>query len=50
MDIKRYIRNHEGLMRVVSSIYRAFGFNITKGKSNLKIVWGGICKAYVYKK
>lgn len=41
MDIKRYIRDHEGLMRVMSSIYRVFGFNSVKGKSNLKILWGG---------
>lgn len=42
MDIKRYIRDHEGLMRIMSSIYRVFGFNSVKGKSNLKILWGGV--------
>lgn len=41
MDIKRYVRDHEGLMKFLSSIYRVFGFNSIKGKSNIKILWGG---------
>ena len=42
MDIKRYVRDHEGLMKFLSSIYRVFGFNSIKGKSNMKISWGGV--------
>lgn len=41
MDIKRYVRDHEGLMKFLSSIYRVFSFNSIKGKSNMKISWGG---------
>lgn len=48
MDIKRYVRDHEGLMKFLSSIYRVFGFNSIKGKSNMKISWGGIRTAYPY--
>lgn len=42
MDIKRYVRDHEGLMKFLSSIYRVFSFNSIKGKSNMKISWGGV--------
>lgn len=42
MDIKRYIRNHEGLMKFLALIYRVVGFNSIKGKSNMKISWGGV--------
>lgn len=49
MDIKRYVRNHEGLMKFLALIYRAVGFNSIKGKSNMKILWGGgIRMAYPY--
>jgi len=41
MDIKRYVRDHEGLMKFLSLIYRIVGFNSIKGKSNMKILWGG---------
>ena len=41
MDIKRYVRNHEGLMKVLALIYRIVGFNSIKGKSDMKILWGG---------
>lgn len=41
MDIKRYVRDHEGLMRFLSLIYRMIGFNFIKGKSNMRISWGG---------
>ena len=42
MDIKRYVRDHEGLMVILSSIYRIIGFNSVKGKSGMKISWGGV--------
>lgn len=49
MDIKRYVRNHEGLMKVLAVIYRIVGFNSIKGKSDMKILWGGgIRTAYPY--
>lgn len=32
---------HEGLMKFLSLIYRIVGFNSIKGKSNMKILWGG---------
>lgn len=41
MDIKRYVRDHEGLMKVLALIYRIVGFNSIKGKSDMKILWGG---------
>lgn len=41
MDIKRYVRDHEGLMKFLALIYRVVGFNSIKGKSNMKILWGG---------
>lgn len=41
MDIKRYVRDHEGLMMILSSIYRVVGSNSIKGKSSMKISWGG---------
>ena len=41
MDIKRYVRNHEGLMKFLALIYRIVGFNSIKGKFNMKILWGG---------
>lgn len=41
MDVKRYVRNHEVLMRFLALIYRVIGFNSIKGKSNMKISWGG---------
>lgn len=41
MDIKRYIRDHEALMKFLALIYRVVGFNSIKGKSNMKISWGG---------
>lgn len=41
MDIKRYVRDHEGLMKVLAVIYRIVGFNSIKGKSDMKILWGG---------
>lgn len=40
MDIKRYVRDHEGLMKVLALIYRIVGFNSIKGKSDMKILWG----------
>ncbi len=39
MDIKRYVRDHEGLMKVLALIYRIVGFNSIKGKSDMKILW-----------
>ena len=42
MDIKRYVRDHEGLMKFLALIYRAIGFNSIKGKANMKILWGGV--------
>ena len=41
MDIKRYVRDHEGLMKVLALIYRIVGFNSIKGKSDMKILGGG---------
>lgn len=41
MDIKRYVRDHEGLMKFLALIYRIVGFNSIKGKSDMKILWGG---------
>ena len=41
MDIKIYVRNHEGLMKFLALIYRIVGFNSIKGKFNMKILWGG---------
>lgn len=41
MDIKRYVRDHEGLMKVLALIYRIVGFNSIKGKSDMKILCGG---------
>lgn len=41
MDIKRYVRDHEGLMKVLAVIYRIVGFNSIKGKSDMKILWRG---------
>lgn len=41
MDIKRYVRDHEGLMKFLALIYRVTGFNSIKGKSNMEISWGG---------
>ena len=41
MDIKRYVRDHEGLMKVLALIYRIVGFNSIKGKSDMKFFWGG---------
>lgn len=40
MDIKRYVRDHKGLMKVLALIYRIVGFNSIKGKSDMKILWG----------
>lgn len=49
MDIKRYVRDHEGLMKLLALIYRVTGFNSIKGKSNMEISWGGgIHTAYPY--
>lgn len=49
MDIKRYVRDHEGLMKVLALIYRIVGFNSIKGKSDMRIVCGGgIRTAYPY--
>ena len=49
MGIKRYVRDHEKLMRFLSLIYRLIGFNFIKGKSNMRISWGGgIRTAYPY--
>ena len=48
MDIKRYVRDHEGLMKFLALIYRAVGFNSIKGKANMKISWGGVRTAYTY--
>lgn len=42
MGIKRYVRDHEGLMKFLALIYRVVGFNSIKGKSNMKISWGGV--------
>lgn len=42
MDIKRYVRDHEGLMKFLALIYRAIGFNSITGKANMKILWGGV--------
>ncbi len=42
MDIKRYVRDHEGLMKLLALLYRVIGCNFIKGKSNMKIVWGGV--------
>lgn len=42
MDIKRYVRDHEGLMKVLALIYRIVGFNSIRGKSNMKISWVGV--------
>lgn len=42
MGIKRYVRDHEKLMRFLSLIYRLIGFNFIKGKSNMRISWGGV--------
>ena len=39
--IKRYVRDHEGLMKFLALIYRVVSFNSIKGKSNMKILWGG---------
>lgn len=41
MDIKRYVRDHEGLMKVLALIYRIVGFNSIKGKSDMRIVCVG---------
>lgn len=41
MDFKRYVRDHEGLMKVLALIYRIVGFNSIKGKSDMKILWEG---------
>lgn len=41
MDIKRYVRDHEGLMKVLALIYRIVGFNSIKGKSDMKILCVG---------
>lgn len=41
MDFKRYVRGHEGLMKVLALIYRIVGFNSIKGKSDMKILCGG---------
>lgn len=41
MDIKRYVRDHKGLMKVLALIYRIVGFNSIKGKCDMKILWGG---------
>lgn len=48
MDIKRYVRDHEGLMKFLALIYRVTGFNSIKGKSNMEISWGGIRTAHPY--
>lgn len=41
MDFKRYVRGHERLMKILALIYRIVGFNSIKGKSDMKILWGG---------
>ena len=48
MDIKRYVRDHEGLMKFLALIYRVVGFNSIKGKSNMKISWKGVFARRIY--
>ena len=42
MDIKRYVRDHEGLMNFLALIYRTVGFNSIRGKSKMRILWKGV--------
>lgn len=50
MDIKRYVRDHEGLMKFLALIYRVTGFNSIKGKSKMEISWGGVFARHTHVK
>ena len=40
--LKKYIRDHDSLMRVLAVIYNLFGFNSVKGRKGVKIHRGGV--------
>ena len=45
--IKRFIRDNEGIMRVISFVYRVLGLNKIKGKRGLSLQWSGaFCRKF----
>ncbi len=40
--IKRFVRDHETIMLILSAIYRFFGFNKVRGRRGLEVICGGV--------
>ena len=45
--LKKYIREHEAIMQMLSWVYRIFSLNRIKGRNGLKLQWAGtFCKRF----